>query len=125
MAAEPVAPASLLPWMVWSEENDARTKWSVCHHVGDLLSDDHQCVAEVEGRDPASARANADYIVTACNAYPALIGALTELHRRAESYCNLTRASHYSVRDEAAHELRNAIAVARDLIETPEPTHGR
>ena len=60
------------PWIVWSEENEARTKWSVCRHVGDLDSEEHLCVATVKGDDEDTARVNARLIAAA----PDLLDAL-------------------------------------------------
>lgn len=63
------------PWVVWSEEGETRkgrAKVSVCHHVGDLMSEDHICVATVLGDDVAVAAANARLIAAA----PELLEAL-------------------------------------------------
>lgn len=66
------------PWIVWAEENTAGTKVSVCHHTGDLDSEDHQCVATAKGKTAEEAKANAHLIAAAPDLYAALDPSLLE-----------------------------------------------
>lgn len=59
-----------LPWIQWEKENAEGTRLSICHHIGPLESDDHQCVAEAEGKTPEETEANAQLIITSVNARP-------------------------------------------------------
>lgn len=56
------------PWITWSEEGPSKhggELHSVCHHIGDMMSEDHYCVAEARGEDKEHASANARYIAAA------------------------------------------------------------
>lgn len=45
-----------------------------------------------------------------------LLAALTRLHRTSESFVTVARFRGEDLREEAAHDVRNALAIARDAI---------